>query len=250
MKSFYEVDREATQLFVTHANDRFNFHYHINLEIYLIKSGSYLLTVNDSSFVASAGSIVVVDSYAVHGYERLDLDDKDGCKIVIIPYDYLTKFNSVRGDRIIKNPHVIDKELCNKLIGFVEAHIQTATSQSVRESAINYFLSLIVEIIEFKEEKLSGSVALIKNVLSYIHKNFQSDISRKKIAKEFGYSEEHVSRVFAKFMKTSISGYVNDLRLDYVENNKKTTQKPLTELIFEAGFNSQRTYYRVKSKND
>ena len=249
MKSFYEVDREATQLFVTHANDRFNFHYHINLEIYLIKSGSYLLTVNDSSFVASAGSIVVVDSYAVHGYERLDLDDKDGCKIVIIPYDYLTKFNSVRGDRIIKTPHVIDKELCGKLIEFVEEHIQTATSQSVKESAINYFLSLILEVVEFKEEKLSGSVALIKNVLSYINKNFQKDISRKSISKEFGYSEEHVSRVFAKFMKTSISGYVNDLRLDYVEKNKKTTQKPLTELIFEAGFNSQRTYYRVKGKN-
>ena len=250
MKSFYEVDREATQLLVTHADDRFNFHYHINLEIYLVKSGSYLLTVNDSSFVANAGSIVVVDSYAVHGYERLNLDDKNGCKILIIPYEYLTNFNIVRGDRVIKNPHVINNELCNKLVGFVEEHIQTANTQSVKESAINYFLSLILEVIEFKEENLSGSVALIKKVLSYIHKNFKSDISRKQSAKELGYSEEHISRVFAKFMKTSISGYVNDLRLDYVENNKKTTQKPLTELIFEAGFNSQRTYYRVKGKNN
>jgi hypothetical protein len=40
---------------------------------------------------------------------------------------------------------------------------------------------------------------------------------------------------------------LNDLRVDYVEKNKNQN-KTLTELIFEAGFNSQRTYYRAKSK--
>lgn len=43
-----------------------------------------------------------------------------------------------------------------------------------------------------------------------------------------------------------ISKYVNNLRLEYVEMNKKLSDKTLNELIFEAGFNSERTYFRAK----
>ena len=248
MKGFYESDRERAKLFVTKAGEYFNPHYHINVEIYLIKSGSYLMTVNEQSFVASSGSIVVADSYAVHGYTRLDKTDTDGCKIIIIPYEYLTKFNLIKQNRVIKTPHVKDQALLNKLLDFVDKHLLTSTSSEVSLSAVDYLLSLILESVEFEENKKTGSVNLIKMILSYIHQNFKSDITRASISKEFGYSEEHISRVFSKFLKTSISKYVNELRLDYVEKNKLITPKSLTELIFEAGFNSQRTYYRYASK--
>ena len=248
MKVFYESDREGSLLAVTHGENYFKPHYHINVEVYLIKSGSYLMTVNDKSFVASAGSIVVADSYDMHGYERIDTLDDNECKILIIPYEYLQNFNLKKQDRKIKNPHIVDKKLCDKLIDFVDNFILPCSSESTKKSAVDYFLALIFDTLEFEDDKTAGSVKLIKNILNYVHSNFKNNITRSTIAKEFGYSEEHISRVFSKFLKTSISKYLNDLRVDYVEKNKNGT-KSITELIFEAGFNSQRTYFRAKKNS-
>ena len=250
MKGYYEEYREQSKLSVVNASTFFNSHYHNNAEIYLFNGGKYSMSVNDQTFIASKGSIIIADSYDVHGYKRLESGSDNDCKIIIIPYEYLTEFNRIKGDRRIKNMHSQNEELCEKLLKFTLEHIIPSISlesESVKKSAVEYFLSLILQELEFEKQNNLGSVVLIKNILSYIHLNFKNDITRSSISKELGYSEEHVSRVFKKFLKTSISKYLNDLRVDYVEKNK-SQNKTLTELIFEAGFNSQRTYYRAKNK--
>ena len=248
MKGFYEIDRERDKLFITYAGSSFSPHYHNNVEVYLIEEGSYLMSVNEHIFTANGGSVVIADSYDVHGYKRLDLSCEKGCKIIIIPYEFLNKFNLIKQNKVIKNPHLKDEKLLKKLLNFVDEHLITASSSQVTLSAIDYFLTLILESVELEESKKTGSVNLIKMILNYIHQNFKSDITRSSISKEFGYSEEHISRVFSKFLKTSTSKYINRLRVDYVERNKSVGLKTLTELIFEAGFNSQRTYYRTKKE--
>ena len=46
-----------------------------------------------------------------------------------------------------------------------------------------------------------------------------------------------------------IPEYVAKLRLDHVENARQNgDNRSLSALIFEAGFNSQQTYYRCKKK--
>lgn len=250
MKSFYESNRETSELLITSPEAFFNLHYHANVEIYLITNGEYLMQLNDQTFKISDGSIVVADSYDVHGYTSISPQTVDDCsKILVIPYEYLSYFNKIKGDRKIKNPHLSDKKLCEKLTKFVAEHLETATRLEIKKHAVDYFFSLFLHLIEFEEKTGIDSVKLIKKILTYIHQNFKENISRNSIAKSLGYSEEHISRVFHKFLKTGISNYVNNLRLDYVENNKGVGDKTLLELILEAGFNSQRTYYRVKSTN-
>ena len=246
MKSFYESFRESSELSIFMPESNFNPHYHNNVEVYLIRDNNYQMSLNDQVFDVSDGSIVIADSYEVHGYNSISKKQDNSSRIIVIPYGYLAYFNEIKGERRIKNSQVKNRELCYKLIKFVDEHILTASTIDEKKHAVNYFLSLIISVLEFEEEKDVDSVKLIKKILSYIHKNYRENITRKSIAKELGYSEEYISRVFNAFLRTNISNYVNNLRVDYVENNKKLLDKTVTELIFEAGFNSQRTYFRAK----
>ena len=206
MKSFYESFREASELLITVPESSFNPHFHNNVEIYLIKNAKYFMSINQLNFTIDNGSIVIADSYDVHGYKMVDENVVDDCsRIIVIPYEYLSYFNKVKGDRRIKNPHVKNHKLCDKLIKFVDEHILTASTIDEKKHAVNYFLSLIISVLEFEEEKDVDSVKLIKKILSYIHKNYRENITRKSIAKELGYSEEYISRVFNAFLKTNIS---------------------------------------------
>lgn len=248
MKSIYEFNRELTGIHITEPENEFFSHFHNNVEIYLIDNGKYQMTLNDKSFVVGNGDIVIADSYDVHSYKRVQENKNEDSRIIIIPYEYLLYFNRIKGERKIKMPLISDKSLCTLLIKFIDEHIAIAKTEDARKLSIDYLFSLLLQKLEFEKEKGIDNAKVIKQILSFIHNNFKDDASRKTIAKNLGYSQEHISRVFHKFMKTSISNYVNNLRLDYVQNNKSNSDKSLIELIYEAGFNNQRTFYRIKKK--
>ena len=118
-------------------------------------------------------------------------------------------------------------------------------SNEVLSIGVNLFLTLLFPKIDFVERKETSRFALIKEILDYVHLNFKNDITLQSVAKEFGYSEAHVSRVFKHFLKKSLGQYVNDLRVLYVkEQVEKDDNLLITDLIFESGFKSVQTYYR------
>jgi methylphosphotriester-DNA--protein-cysteine methyltransferase len=85
--------------------------------------------------------------------------------------------------------------------------------------------------------------------LFYINQNFKEEINLKILAKQFGYTAEHISRVFNHYLNVSLPEYINGLRLDYVENAiKEGSKENITSLLFSAGFKSIQTYYRAKNK--
>ena len=89
----------------------------------------------------------------------------------------------------------------------------------------------------------------MRQILTYLQTHFQGEVSRAAIAKALGYSQEHISHVFRRYTGKSLTEYVNGLRFSYMEQLCKTGDKrTATELMFEAGFKSQHTYYRQKKK--
>ena len=88
---------------------------------------------------------------------------------------------------------------------------------------------------------------LINKILSYVENNFKEDITLKTLSKYFGYAEGHLSRVFHRYVKISFPRYVNQRRIDYIQQKQQSENKALSQLIFESGFKSFQTYYRTKN---
>ncbi len=249
MEAFYEKMREETNELNVQRNPNpiFPAHFHLNLEVLLLRKGGYTVRVGDWRQEVGAGSVVVIDSYEIHGYEDCVFKEaRDAC-VVIFPYRYLQKFNEWRKNLKIAEPIICDGALCDELMQIADAYL--TGSEPIKEAAADLFLARLYERLRFSENKARGDSSLVRQILSFIQENFQNDVSRKAIARELGYTEAHISRVFHRCIGKSISEYVNGLRLAYVERLRASGVKRTTlDLLYEAGFKSQQTFYRVQQQ--
>lgn len=248
MKSFYEKDREYTELDMQrNIRHEYPAHYHHTLEVFILKKGSYDLLINENRYHCGDDCIAIVDSYDVHAYER-KAPVGDDC-IVFIPYKYLTRFNARRKGMRIAQPVIRDARLCDALMTIADTYIKRGESECVREAGAELFLAVLGENMQFVEGKGRDEVELVRKLLAYIYEHFHGDVSREVLAKATGYTASYVSRVFHRYLHVGISEYVNGLRLDYVKQMRENgDERTLTDLVYDSGFKSMQTYYRCKAK--
>lgn len=86
---------------------------------------------------------------------------------------------------------------------------------------------------------------IIYRTVSYIGKNFKEEISLDIMAKDLGVSKYSLSRVFSSTFHTNFNQYLNEHRLNYAVSLLEYSDKSITEICLEAGFQSQRTFNRV-----
>jgi AraC-like DNA-binding protein len=245
--NLYEQNRSGNSGFEVRKNNDLTFepHFHQNIEIAVILSGSSEVMVNGESFTVQAGSVVVVDNFLVHSYSNGAPQENN---LFILPYDMLGEFNRIRKGKVFKKVHITDLQFAKRLSLIADDYLSKESSEYKKLSAINLIMALIVERFELVEGVSGSESGLIHKILTLTQEKFKESISLKTLSKELGYAEGHLSRVFHQYFKESFPHYVNGLRLSYIEKEGKKGEKSITELIFEAGFNSFQTYYRYKKQ--
>ncbi|MBQ8295694.1 MAG: helix-turn-helix transcriptional regulator [Clostridia bacterium] len=250
MKSFYEKNREDSHELVIQRNTPHIFpsHFHRNLEIFILRQGEFSVTLNERQRIVTSGTVVIFDSYEIHGYDARKEMQTESC-VLVIPYEYSSAFMAKRQNMAIGNPVICDPALCDTLLRVVDEYLLEQDNEDIQKSAVELLLVILSQKIEWTQEKRREDTALIRSILSFIQEHYTDDASRSAISRALGYTQAHVSRVFHRYMRKGISEYVNELRLTYVEQAlAHDSSKTILTLIYEAGFKSQQTYYRVKAK--
>ena len=86
---------------------------------------------------------------------------------------------------------------------------------------------------------------IIYQTVSYIAKHFKEQVSLESMAKDLGISKFTLSRVFSGTFHRNFNQYLNEQRLNYVCVHLECTDKSITDIWLDAGFDSQRTFNRV-----
>lgn len=251
MMEFYEKIREEDGIYVNRSckSHVFAAHFHINPEILVVNKGGYDLTVSGRKYSVTAGDIAVIDSYETHSYDVRHPSDSYDDIVLILPYSLIGKLMTDPEGRYIAEPVIHSPELCREIFDISQKYLLPDVSEATRRSAVSLMVSRIYEKAVMDKKRKGGEAALLRRILSFIQDNFRGNISRGAIAKEIGYTEAHISRVFHSYIGKGISEYVNGLRLAYIDRMiAEGDKRSLTELIFEAGFGSQQTYFRAKKK--
>lgn len=251
MKGFYEKYRDESDIFVKkNTSLLFPAHFHRNIEVALVKSGKYEITVSGKKYIAAAESIVIVDNYEIHSYDRVigDATEADACALVF-PSAYIERFNFLRRGKAFLSSVINDPRLYRELMEITEKYL--TRGGVVAREASELFFALLSEKLEFNENVRKDEGTLVRKILVYIEEHFKEEISRSKIARELGYTEAHISRVFHNFIGKGISEYINEARLSYIDSQRATGDtRNVIELISEAGFKSQQTYYRARRREN
>ena len=253
MRSYYEKTRDDSGEIMVQYDARGSFppHFHRNLEIVLTRHGSYEILINGRMYKTEGAAVIVIDSFDLHEYIKRapDVTGMLESRIIVVPYRYIRGFRELGRGRSIVDPVISDAALTQRLIELTESYIAPEGSEAVRKSAAELLLSILAERIEWTTECVKGEVELVREILTYIHGKYREPIRRSDIAHTLGYAEAHISRVFHSYLSMGIPEYVAKLRLDHIESALRNgDNRSLSALIYEAGFNSQQTYYRCKKK--
>lgn len=230
-------------------------HFHSNLELFIVRQGKYEVTKNGESFIVGNDSVFLFDHYDLHSYSKLD-NTRDDC-VVMIPNEVSKAFDLAKNGKTIKTTLIHDKKLVNVILNAIDEMNLIPVGNGVADdkyyvdSVINYILCLLYKRLEYVDpvENSQNESDYIRKMLIYISEHFRGDITATSLASQMGYSREYVSRLFNKYMKESIPSYINKTRAHYVEEQKKDSEKSLTEIIMDAGFNHTSSYYRFINKN-
>jgi len=90
--------------------------------------------------------------------------------------------------------------------------------------------------------------ALVKRTLAYFHQHYAQPLSRAEIARAIGVNGNYLSEIFRQELGLSPWEYLNRYRIKKAKDLLDHTDKSVTAIAFEVGFNDPAYFNRVFRK--
>jgi len=232
-------------------------HWHEEIEIIVIEKGMAEFRVDLDSYILKEGDILIIKPFSLHSIYPVD---NMHCNWNVMVFD-LGMLNSSTTDGclikyfapIFNNEHQLPILINNDLNGFNEIYstinkvLNCFNSQNTAfelklKSLLFYLFSLLYEndlVLKKKTSSLTNeSTEKIKTTLNYIHENYMHELPISDISNTCNFSQYYFMKFFKKHLGITCNEYVNVYRLAMASKLLNTTDKSITEISFETGFNS------------
>jgi len=92
---------------------------------------------------------------------------------------------------------------------------------------------------EYKEEDREFSmIDLVEKMIIFIARNYMRPIKNEDIGKAVGLHPDYANSIFKKSFGMTLNQYIINQRILYVQRQLSVSNDSITEIAFEAGFNS------------
>lgn len=243
MFGFYQSRNENFYCQQT-INNCFPAHLHKQVEILYVKEGHLKSTIDGKETILKPGDISISFPNIVHNTETIDYS-----KAILLIFD--SSFVSAFSNELLKfypeNPFIINDGISDYSHYF--DLLLNAYNNHEDSRILMGFLYILLGKINENLQLISNKNADLQNtchlLLKYINNHFTEDISLDTLSKSLNVSKYYISHIFSNKIKTSFPTYLNHCRIDYAKNLLLNSDDSVTEIGFNAGFNSSRTFYRI-----
>lgn len=270
MNFFYQIRNENYRSFIS-INNSYPPHLHHHVEFILVLSGEVNISLENQPYTLTCGDIFIAFPDQIHS---LHTPVESKIFIVLFDIEYVQDFYKILSEYTALSPiinisalSIHGKNAISWLLYFsrdnrgdndikkidgIALHDSTQYALSDNSSseliyAKSYLTILLSEIFEqFALEKRNtlNDKNICENILIYIEQHFHENISLESTAKSLGISKYYLSQLFATKLNSTFMTYVTSKRLDLAQKLLTTTDKSVTEIAFESGFSSSRTFFR------
>ncbi len=219
-------------------------HYHNQIELFYVISGSQTVTINGRTFEAKKGDIVYCNPYDIHRYH---FTANSFILFIGIPTAYTSFFNSHTGSGRLADNYLPKCRFTNEIYKVMKS-FSTAKHHSFMYGygLVTKLLGLLSEAIGIETQSSIKSQNLIQSILYYINENYCSPLTLKNIAEHCSYNPYYISRIFNNTFNCNLNSYINLRRLEALTEEKiHNPDKSITAIAAEVGFPTDRTFYRV-----
>ncbi|MHB8062298.1 MAG: helix-turn-helix transcriptional regulator [Ruminiclostridium sp.] len=241
---FYE--NKSNHLYCWYGKDlTFPPHLHKELEILMVTKGEIELTINSTTQILQQGDISFTLPNTIHGYKTLGQSDHF---IIIFNGDMLplfkTFFSAYRGSKNYVPGAQVTGEVYSSLSS-IHRETQLENNIGILTGYLYITVSRLLPFLGLQKSQKDVGGDLVERILSYIQANYLNQINLLSIANALHISPFYLSRVFSNSIGLRLDKYINELRINYANHLLISTNKQITEISFECGFETLRTFNRT-----
>lgn len=227
-------------------------HWHDYFEFEIVTGGTYQHTISGKTYSANRGSAWIMTYLDYHSVEcsedsslinisfTSDAVSREISDILsATPGGFICKFDNDEAELIISLCREAEKELTDK-----SGLWKTAVSGLIE----NILIRTIRKSGENTPQSQTKTPHLLQSVISYINKNFRSDVSIASASKKFAVSPGRLGLIFSKSFGMSYNEYVNRVRLRHACNLLSGTDLTAKQIAFECGYSSVEYFFYVFKK--
>lgn len=258
MKAFHEVRNYASDFMVWHSNYTnisFLAHWHQEIELIYIRSGSAKISVTDHIFTAHEGDLVICDSGHIHYSNSYDMDNS--LDFIIFDTSLISSLykNSQFAYPLITKKQLDEFKLTEKLhellqVVSTELKEKKPYYQDIVKSVICEFWYLIKRNLPKasdiqKQSKRNTMLYDFQQLLSYLDEHYADNISLELAAEKMNFSVSHFSKIFKKLTGINYVTYLSLIRVEHAASQLQNTNNKIATIALNCGFNNIRTFNRV-----
>ena len=254
MIPFYE-NRVEDLLICPSENLDFLPHLHAQLELLYVEDGEIENTINGCTRLLKSGDLSVSFPNSVHSYHTPTGQTNTHCIIVILNLALMGDFINTLLKFHPKDPFVNRDQLhkdvpyaINTLIEEYNYAPDRPVCSPIGKAYTQIIISRLLQQMELITNTDADYFDIIYKIIHFINENYMQPLSLKDVSRALGVGKYHLSRAFSDKINVSFSDYLNGIRVCWARNMLSNTNKSITQIAYDCGFQSTRTFNRAFQK--
>lgn len=249
-RPFYESRKDIYDCHIwLHPN--FPPHLHKHLEFVYNAGGELAMTVAAREYQLHTGDCMLVYPNQIHSYSS---SGEVHMLLIIANMDYINEFQEELTYHEMESPFFHRDQLSQFGQSIIDILLNRGKIEypdvpyELDKGMLMVLLADIFRNIPMISRSKPTDLNISQKLLQYINANISCELSAAKTARALGISPYYLSHIFSEQLKISFPAYVTKQRLNLTCQLLKNTNKSITEITFETGFASMRTFQRCFKK--
>ena len=230
-------------------------HFHEYYELVIFVEGDVRYICESSACLPQYGDVIIIPPGKLH----MSMINADSTRYVrYVFYFYPDAFDAFGGQALLDSARpdredqfyfTLNAKRMEELLTLLGQLDAALSHGAPKEQALAlaytmqvfYLLSKPSSVLSASDPYLPQSVIEVQH---YLDDHFTEISSVSDVAAHFFYSREYVSRLFKRYLNTTVADYVLNRRVSYCQKLMETDM-PLIDICFRAGFGSVSAFIRA-----
>lgn len=246
MRPLYHEINSQLEVF-TKKNNTLPLHLHKYLECIYVTEGTLRLGIGADWFEIKPHDFAMIFPDMIHQFQAEGSDLSQAIYVLGTPAA-AGSFADILQRYYPRTPVIGSGQVHPEISYALQALLRASQEPYGTQLQYAYFqvlLARMLPVCELAEKRDLEYADLAGRTIAYISEHFREELSLAGIAHELCVSPYVLSRIFSGVLHTNFNRYLNEIRLDYASHLLRTTEKSVTDIFAESGFNSQTTFNRV-----
>ena len=233
-------------------------HWHPEVEIIYVRSGSFNVIIEGEEYEAAGGSVFFVNPGELH-FMGSTIPGVD-YHTLLFPLEFIsfqtddlleTEFLlPLRNHELLLHHNLSHEKSCPDIISLIREILSVRQLPNTLSGHFRLrilLLSLIQKIASCGTINPMGSKRndpMQREILTYLQYNCTEPLRLETLAEQFHLSEKYLSRYFKQHFHLTLTQYLMHLRLTHACHLLESTSLPVTEVALQSGFSNVSHFIR------